>query len=216
MRISNQFTVDLPPEATWDVLLDVERIAPCLPGAQLQGAQDGEYEGLVKVKVGSIIAGYRGTARFVRTDPATHTAQLVATGSETRGQGRAQATVDLAVVPDGTGSRVDVQTDLQVSGKVAQFGRNVMQDVSSKLIDQFATSLRAELAREGAAPGAATTTAPSPSAPRAEPEPVDLVALGGSAVAKQLVPLVGVALLAALVGWLLARRRTADGGRDDG
>lgn len=145
MQIDNSFRVEVPVDEAWRVLLDLERIAPSLPGAQLQEVEGDEYRGVVKVKVGPITAQYKGTAKLESVDDATHTAVLVASGRDTRGQGNASATIKLALVQDGTGTRVDVDTDLSITGKVAQFGRGVMADVSTKLLAQFVDNLERDV-----------------------------------------------------------------------
>ena len=127
------------------MLLDLERIAPCLPGAQLQEIEGDEYRGVVKVKVGPITAQYKGTAKLESVDDATHTAMLVANGRDTRGQGNASATIKLSLIAEGDGTRVDVDTDLSITGKVAQFGRGVMADVSTKLLAQFVENLERDV-----------------------------------------------------------------------
>lgn len=145
MEIENSFRVDVPVDEAWRVLLDLERIAPCMPGAQLQEVEGDEYRGVVKVKVGPITAQYKGTARLESVDEATHTAVLAATGRDTRGQGNASAAIKLMLVPDGAGTRVDVETDLAITGKVAQFGRGVIGDVSNKLLAQFVENLERDV-----------------------------------------------------------------------
>ena len=145
MEIQDSFRVELPVEEAWRLLLDVERIAPCLPGAQLQEIEGDEYRGIVKVKVGPITAQYKGSARFESIDEAAHAAVLVGNGRDTRGQGNASATVTLGLAPDGSGTRVDISTDLAITGKVAQFGRGVMADVSSKLLGQFVENLERDV-----------------------------------------------------------------------
>lgn len=145
MEIEDSFRVDLPVEETWRVLLDIERIAPCLPGAQLQEIEGDEYRGVVKVKVGPITAQYKGTAKLEEVDDATHTATIVGNGRDTRGQGNASATIRMTLVPDGDGTRVEIVTDLSITGKVAQFGRGVMADVSAKLLQQFVTNLERDV-----------------------------------------------------------------------
>src|SRR6476646_2967826 len=145
MEIENAFRVDVPVDEAWRVLLDLERIAPCMPGAQLQEVQGEEYRGTVKVKVGPITAQYKGTARLESVDVATHTAVLAATGRETRGQGNASASIKLVLRPDGDGTRVEVETDLSITGKVAQFGRGVIGDVSNKLLAQFVENLERDV-----------------------------------------------------------------------
>jgi carbon monoxide dehydrogenase subunit G len=141
MELTNDFRVALPVERAWAVLTDVERIAPCLPGAQLQEVEGDEYRGVVKVKVGPITAQYKGAAQFVTKDEASHVAVLRAEGRETRGQGNANATITATLVPDGDGTAVGISTDLQITGRVAQFGRGVLADVSAKLLDQFVANL---------------------------------------------------------------------------
>src|SRR5689334_13195787 len=133
MKIEDQFRVNVPFEQAWNVLLDVERIAPCMPGAQLQEVEGDEYRGIVKVKVGPITAQYKGAARIVEADRSAGRVVIKAEGRDTRGQGNASATVTATLVSDGDATRVSIDTDLNVTGKVAQFGRGVMADVSSKL-----------------------------------------------------------------------------------
>jgi carbon monoxide dehydrogenase subunit G len=145
MEIEDSFRVDVPVDEAWRVLLDIERIAPCLPGAQLQEIAGDEYRGVVKVKVGPITAQYKGAAKFDSVDDTTHTAIISASGRDTRGQGNASATITLQLVPDGTGTRVEVDTDLSITGKVAQFGRGVIGDVSTKLLAQFVESLERDV-----------------------------------------------------------------------
>src|SRR5260221_7962585 len=145
MNIQDEFKVGVPVEQAWKVLLDVERIAPCMPGAQLQEIEGDEYRGIVKVKVGPITAQYKGAARIVETDESNHTLVLKAEGRDTRGQGNASATVTATLTPDGSGTVVHIDTDLNVTGKVAQFGRGVMADVSSKLLGQFAQNLERDV-----------------------------------------------------------------------
>ena len=137
MELTNEFHVPVPIERAWAVLTDVERIAPCMPGAQLEEVEGAEYRGGVKIKVGPITAQYKGKATFIEKDDVNHKAVLKAEGRDTKGQGNASATVTATLVSVGTGTDVKVATDLTVTGKVAQFGRGVMQDVSKKLLEQF-------------------------------------------------------------------------------
>jgi carbon monoxide dehydrogenase subunit G len=141
MELTNTFDVSVPVETAWAVLTDVERIAPCLPGAQLQEIEGDEYRGIVKVKVGPITAQYKGKATFVEKDDVNHKAVLDASGRDTRGQGNASATITAQLEPSGEGTHVTVTTDLTVTGKVAQFGRGVLADVSAKLLGQFVDNL---------------------------------------------------------------------------
>ncbi len=150
MELTNEFRVNVPIEDAWNVLTDVERIAPCMPGAQLQEVEGDDYRGVVKVKVGPITAQYKGTATFVSKDDANKKAVLKAEGRDTRGQGNASATVTASCRPDGDATAVTVVTDLTVTGKVAQFGRGVLADVSQKLLKQFVECLHEDLLAHGA------------------------------------------------------------------
>ncbi|MGH8980923.1 MAG: SRPBCC family protein, partial [Acidimicrobiales bacterium] len=141
MELTNEFTVDVPVDEAWSVLTDVARIAPCMPGAQLQSVDGDEYHGVVKVKVGPVTAEYKGKASFLERDAEAHRAVLRAEGRETRGQGNASATITAKLEPTGSATRVSVTTDLAISGRVAQFGRGVLGDVSTKLLGQFVDSL---------------------------------------------------------------------------
>jgi uncharacterized protein len=153
--LTNEFRVGVPVERAWEVLTDVERIAPCMPGAQLQEIEGDEYRGIVKVKVGPITAQYKGAARFVEQDEAGHRAVLRAEGRETRGQGNANATITAQLEPDGDGTKIAVITDLTITGRVAQFGRGVLADVSTKLLGQFADCLETKLLAGDESGGAA-------------------------------------------------------------
>jgi carbon monoxide dehydrogenase subunit G len=168
VKIEDEFRVDVPVDEAWKVLLDVERIAPCMPGAQLQEVEGEEYRGIVKVKVGPITAQYKGAARIVETDEAAHKLVLKADGRDTRGQGNASATVTATLTADGGGTRVHIDTDLNITGKVAQFGRGVMADVSSKLLGQFATNLERDVL-SGNGSGAVTSPTAGATAAAAAP-----------------------------------------------
>lgn len=141
VELSNEFVVTAPVDAAWAVLTDLERIAPCLPGAQLDEVEGDEYRGTVRVKVGPITSQYKGTASFVSLDQDQHVAVLRATGRDTRGQGNATATVTARLTPQGDSTKVSVVTELDISGKVAQFGRGMLADISTKLLGQFAERL---------------------------------------------------------------------------
>lgn len=174
MELTNEFRVGVPVARAYDVLTDVERIAPCLPGAQLQEIQGEEYRGVVKVKVGPITANYQGMATFVARE-APHRIVLRAEGREARGQGNAAATITLTLAPDGDdATTVSVLTDLTITGKVAQFGRGVLADVSTKLLGQFVECLEAKVLDEPAAPPGAHGAAPADeAAEELVEEPVD-------------------------------------------
>jgi uncharacterized protein len=141
MELKNEFHVAVPVARAWAVLTDVELIAPCLPGAQLEEIEGNEYRGGVKIKVGPITAQYKGKATFIEKDDVNHVAVLRAEGRDTKGQGNASATITATLVAAGTGTDVTVITDLTITGKVAQFGRGVLADVSAKLLGQFVNCL---------------------------------------------------------------------------
>jgi len=145
MEITDSFRVSTPIDDTWKVLLDIEGIAPCLPGAQLQEVEGDEYRGVVKVKVGPITAQYKGRALLAEVDEANRRITIDAQGRDTRGQGNAKATILVQMREDGGGTHVDVTTDLSITGKVAQFGRGVLADVSSKLMGQFVENLERDV-----------------------------------------------------------------------
>jgi uncharacterized protein len=201
VNIQEEFRVDVPVEEAWRVLLDVERIAPCMPGAQLKEVEGEEFRGVVKVKVGPITAQYKGAARLTEVDDANHRAVIRAEGRDTRGQGNASATVTAALEPDGDGTRVRIDSDVTITGKVAQFGRGVIADVSSKLLDQFVANLERDVLSGSdatpAAPAAASSAPRTIDAPEAEP--VDLLRTAGAPVAKRLVPVVAVAVVVIVV-----------------
>jgi carbon monoxide dehydrogenase subunit G len=189
IELDNSFTVPVPPEKAWDVLLDVERIAPCMPGASVLSISDdgNEIEGQVKVKLGPLSLAYKGTAKFTDKDQENHTIAIEATGKETRGAGTASANVQATLKPgDATGSTlVSIHTSLNVTGRPAQFGRSLLPEVSGKLIAQFASNLEALISsdnetvasEETASPEAGGTAADSsgeakPAAAKPAPAPV--------------------------------------------
>jgi uncharacterized protein len=157
MELDNSFTVPVPPEQAWDVLLDVKRIAPCMPGATVDEVDGDVVNGHIKVKVGPVSLTYRGTATFTERDADARVVVVDASGKETRGAGTASATVRAALEPDssGNGTLVTLHTTMNVTGRPAQFGRGVMVEVGGKLIEQFAANLAAQIAGEGAASPAA-------------------------------------------------------------
>ena len=222
MELINTFDVSVPVETAWKVLTDVERIAPCLPGAQLQEIEGDEYRGIVKVKVGPIQAQYKGKAVFVERDDTAFRAVLEASGRDTRGQGNASATITAQLEGAGGTTHVTVTTDLTVTGKVAQFGRGVLADVSAKILTQFVDNLEQTVLVDDApvvadeaptTPTSSEATAPSDEAPtirrvdQPEPEAIDLLEQAGSPVLKRAVPVLGVAIGALIVYGLIRRRR---------
>jgi len=162
IELDNSFTVPVPPEKAWDVLLDVERIAPCMPGASVQSISDdgNEIEGQVKVKLGPLSLTYKGTAKFTDKNQADQTIAIEATGKETRGAGTASANVQATLKPgDAAGSTlVAIHTSLNVTGRPAQFGRSLLPEVSGKLIAQFASNLEALIASDNATATEETAT----------------------------------------------------------
>jgi uncharacterized protein len=164
MELTHEFRVAVPPAQAWTVLTDVERIAPCMPGAQLQEIEGEEFRGVVKVKVGPITAQYKGKATFLEKDESAGRLVLRAEGRDTRGQGNANATITATLMGDGDGTKVTVVTDLTVTGKVAQFGRGVLADVSAKLLQQFVSCLETKVLKGDEADVApAAPPAPAPS-----------------------------------------------------
>jgi uncharacterized protein len=165
MKINNEFTVSVPIQQAWDVMLDLQKIAPCLPGAAIQDEKgDGEYDGTMKVKIGPITANYKGTVKVEEADEANHRAVLQATGRDARGQGTASATIVSTLQEEGSDStRVSVETDMKLTGRAAQFGRGIAQDVATKMLNQFAECLEREISGGGAAAvdGAAESAAPA-------------------------------------------------------
>jgi carbon monoxide dehydrogenase subunit G len=163
MKINNEFTVGAPIQQAWDTMLNLERIAPCLPGAAIQDEKDeGEYDGTMKVKIGPITANYKGTVKFEEVDEENHRAVLQATGRDARGQGTASATIVSTLQEEADGTKVSVETDMKLTGRAAQFGRGIAQDVATKMLDQFASCLEGEITggpEEGAA--AAATAEPT-------------------------------------------------------
>jgi carbon monoxide dehydrogenase subunit G len=163
MELEHSFTVPVPEDRAWEVLLDVKRVAPCMPGATLDSVEGDDIKGRIKVKVGPIVMTYAGTAHFTERDPNAHVITLEAAGKETRGAGTASATVRSMLEGRGDETHVVVHTTLNVTGRPAQFGRGVMSEVGTKLIGIFASNLADMLAAERAAPGAERA------APGAEP-----------------------------------------------
>lgn len=179
-KLLNEFLVHRPIDETWAVLTDVERIAPCMPGATLQEIEGDVYRGVVKVKLGAISTAFKGEARFVERDDAAHRAVLHGEGRDTTGKGNADAMITASLESiSPTTTKCVVQTDLRVTGKVAQFGRGIMADVSKKLMAQFATNLNTMLDQSGGAaaetpeqatstPADATDKSPAPAAESAD------------------------------------------------
>ncbi|MGH3304733.1 MAG: SRPBCC domain-containing protein, partial [Streptosporangiaceae bacterium] len=182
MELEHSFSVPVSVERAWDVLLDVERVAPCMPGATLDSVDGDTISGRIKVKVGPIQMTYAGTAKFTERDEAAHVVVLDASGKETRGAGTAAASVRSELTADGDGTRVRVHTTLNVTGKPAQFGRGVITEVGGKLIGIFADNLAAMLAASEPAPAApAGTGVGHDNGPTDEALPIDVLNLSSRA-----------------------------------
>ncbi|HEX9098276.1 MAG TPA: SRPBCC family protein [Candidatus Dormibacteraeota bacterium] len=189
LQLENSFPVAAPPDRVFAYLLDVNKVAGCVPGAELSEVVDpSTFKGKVKIKVGPVTVAYNGTARIVDRDDSTHSAAIEAEGRETTGPGSARATARMSVVPDGAGSTVKIVTDYNVAGRVAQFGRGVMEDVSRRLVGEMAACIAANIEAEephpataaGATsedgPGASTAT-PAPARAPATAKPVNAIGL---------------------------------------
>jgi uncharacterized protein len=220
MKIANQFDVSAPIEQAWDVLCDLEQVIPLMPGAQLVGQEGEEYLGKVKVKVGPVTSEFTGKVRFVEQDRGQHRAVIDGKGKESRGTGNAAATVTAQLHEAGERTRVTVDTDLKIVGKLAQFGSGMLQQVSEKLLGQFVDSLEAKLAADSAGspenPESAENTesaeipAITPNGERAaaaEPAPIDLLELAGAGQLQKYAPVAAVVLAALLLFWVMRRRR---------
>lgn len=200
MELHHEFTVPVPVDDAWRALLDIERIAPCMPGASVEDYDGKTVNGSVKVKVGPITVTYKGTAVFEEQDEAAHRMVLIASGRETRGQGTARATVTGTLMEHDGGTAVSVRTDLTVTGRPAQFGRGVMAEVGDRIIGQFAQNLAEQL-------GAKPQEEP-PETPPAD-EPLDLLRTAGVPVAKRAAAAIAAVVVVALVITRIRRwRRT--------
>jgi carbon monoxide dehydrogenase subunit G len=172
MKIENQFTVHAPIDEAWKVLTDLEGIAPCLPGAQLTGVDGDVYKGKVRIKVGPVISEFAGTAQFAEKDDDAHRAVIDAKGRDSRSAGNASAMITAQLRPDGESTVVNVDTDMKVSGKLAQFGSGMIKEVSEKLLGQFVTSLEAKIGSGTTPAGSDVNLPPEPPEPgQAEPDP---------------------------------------------
>jgi uncharacterized protein len=155
MELDHSFIVPVPPDRAWEVLLDVERIAPCMPGATVEEFDGEVVTGRIKVKVGPVSLTYRGTAKFTERDPDTRVVVVDASGKETRGAGTASAAIRASLVPSGEGTEVSIHTTMNVTGRPAQFGRGVIAEVGGKLVEQFSKNLAQLIAEDGAGPAGA-------------------------------------------------------------
>ncbi|MEU1168655.1 SRPBCC family protein [Streptomyces sp. NPDC005921] len=197
MELHHEFTVPVPADEAWRALLDIERVAPCLPGAVVEEYDGKTVTGSVKVKVGPVTVAYRGTAVFEEQDEQAHRLVLLASGRETRGQGTARATVTATLTERDGATAVSVRTDLTVTGRPAQFGRGVLAEVGDRLVGQFATCLAERL-----------TERPRHLAEDDEaPQPLDLLRTAGVPVAKRAAAVAAVLAVLTVAAARLRRRR---------
>ncbi|MGW5281105.1 SRPBCC family protein [Streptomyces collinus] len=227
MELHHEFTVPVPVDDAWHALLDIERVAPCLPGAAVESYDGRTVNGSVKVKVGPVTVTYRGTAVFEEQDEGAHRMVLVASGRETRGQGTARATVTGTLTERDGGTAVSVDTDLTVTGRPAQFGRGVLAEVGDRLVGRFASCLEERLAARPAAPVAEAAAPPAEAGAAAPPvgtgaaappvreetEPLDLLRTAGLPVAKRVAAALAAAAAVALAAVGLRRRGRTRSGR---
>ncbi|MGV0643566.1 SRPBCC family protein [Mycolicibacterium sp. XJ2546] len=214
MKIANEFTVSVPVEDTWELLNDLEQVIPLMPGAQMTGRDGDDVLGKVKVKVGPVTSEFSGKVHFVEQNAEEHRAVIDAKGKEARGTGNAAATVIAQLHAEGDHTRVNVDTDLKVVGKLAQFGSSMLQQVSEKLLGQFVEALEEKLAADRAAalPApehdgvAPVTPLPQPAAAKPQSEAIDLLELAGGGALKKYAPAVLGAVLAAVVVLMLVRK----------
>jgi uncharacterized protein len=207
MKIANQFTVSAPMEQAWDVLTDLEQVIPLMPGAQMVGRDGDDFLGKVKVKVGPITSEFSGRARLVELNRDEHRAIIDGKGKEQRGTGNAAATVTAQLHDAGDHTRVTIDTDLKIVGKLAQVGSGMLQQVSEKLLGEFVDSLEAKLATGSAAPGDAVREPVDSAAvtAAAEPAPIDLLELAGGGVLKRYAPAI-VAVVVLLLVFVIGRK----------
>ena len=227
MKMENEFTVEAPVEQAWETLLDLERITPCLPGAALEEESGDEYKGTMTIRLGPVTQKYNGTVSFEETDEESRRAVLKADGKDARGQGTASATITSTLSEEDGGTKVHVETDMHITGRAAQFGRGVQQEVATKLINQFAECLEKEIMGENTReepeqPEEAVSANGSGSEDKGEEEekpkrrviqqdhdvePLDLGEASRDAVLKRVVPLAAGVGVLVIVIWLLRRRR---------
>lgn len=216
MELTHRFVVPASIDVTWAAFNDLEGVAPCFPGATLTSVDGDDFAGSVKVKLGPIAMLYNGTGRFVERDEAGHRAVIEAKGKDKRGNGTAGATVVAQLTPDGTGTAVEVTTDLSITGKPAQFGRGVIQDVSDKLLGVFVDCLAGKLGPTTAAPISAPdsesavdqvpTQEPAPPPQAAAPPPAELNLMSTVApvlLRRYAVPAIILIVVVAVVIWLI-------------
>ncbi|MDQ3841117.1 MAG: SRPBCC family protein [Actinomycetota bacterium] len=228
MKLENEFTVDAPVDKAWNVMLDLERVTPCLPGAQLtEQTGDGEHKGTMRVKLGPVTQDYQGKVWFEETDESQHRAVLRADGQDARGQGTASATITSTLQEEngGDSTRVRVETEMQITGRAAQFGQGVQQDVAEKIMGQFAECLENQIlgggaeeepSEDGAAQQEEENGGETSQQEGGGVEALDIGEMSQGAILERVKPLVpvvaGVGALFLII-WLLKRGRS--GGRSE-
>jgi carbon monoxide dehydrogenase subunit G len=206
VQLEHQLSIPAPIDVVWPVLLDPERVAPCMPGATLTAVDGDSFTGTVKVKVGPITLLYKGTGTFTEQDESARRAVLKASAKDTRGNGTVNATVTLTLAEEGDRTTGTVATDLSITGKPAQFGRGLIADVGGKIIEQFAACLSDKLAAPGADAEPESESVGEPTSPEAEP--LDLVHYARRSALKRVGPLIAAAMLVLLIGGLVRRLRS--------
>lgn len=223
MEMRHEFTVPIPVAEAWATFNDLEKIAPCFPGAQITSVDGDDFTGLAKVKLGPIALQYTGTGHWDERDESAYRAVITASGKDKRGNGTAAATITAHLEGEGSGTKVVVETDLRVTGRPAQFGRGVIQDVGSKLLDQFAACLATTLgpdtpasSADVAAPATTSADAGVPSTPPPRPlappsmageTQLDLGSVVLPTLARRFGPTALACLVTGVVVWTVARRR---------
>ncbi|MET7568398.1 SRPBCC family protein [Streptomyces sp. NPDC005492] len=207
MKIDHEFSVGVPVERAWQALTDLEALAPCMPGAELTGVDGDVHRGKVKVKVGPMVSQFAGTARFVERDESAHHAVISAAGKDMRGGGNASATVDARLRGEGAGTVVTVSTDLNISGRLAQFGSGMIKEISEKLFAQFVANVETRLLTTPDQPEAEPEAEAVEPVPETIPvaEPLNLMQVAGASVYKRLIPALVAAVVIAVVVCLLVR-----------
>ncbi|MGH3440313.1 MAG: SRPBCC family protein [Sciscionella sp.] len=227
MQLEHQFSVPAPLDVVWQAVIDPERVAPCMPGATLTEVNGAEFAGTVKVKLGPVSLLYKGTGEFLERDEAAHRVVIKASGKDSRGNGTAAATVTVTLTANGDQTDGAASSDVNVTGRPAQFGRGMISEVGGKILNAFVACLADKLGTEepapDAPPSAPHTPQEAPTAPpadaesrprpravapvpdRPEAEPIDLAAFAGGSVLKRLAPV--AAVLAALIAFIVLRRR---------
>ena len=219
MQFVNEVSVQAPPDELFEFVSDVQKVAECLPGASIAGRDGDDWNGGMRIKVGPILANYRGTLRFLELDAENHRAAMQARAKEVNGQGSAEAKISTVIEPTSDGSLIRMTTELQIRGRVAQFGRGAMEKISKKMFAEFARNLEMTISEPEA--NAARRAIPETSSPNGEAAPsafaaaqeteaLDVVGMLGGDALQEALPMILVALVALAFGFLLGERRGAE------